>query len=324
MVRFGTLGAAKITPAALIYPCMNEFNAQVVSVAARDRTRAERFAEAHHIRRVFDHYDEVVADDGVDAVYIPLPITAHHEWCLKALAAGKHVLCEKSMAANAAQAQEMSAAAASSGLVLMDAFHYRYHPLFQRVREIYQSGCLGEIRSIDAAFHVPVTDANDIRMNYATGGGVTMDIGCYPISWVRHLTDREPEVVSAVAEVGPPEVDLMLTAEMKLDDVSITTSGDMRPSTSFVASLHVVGEEGEMRVHNVIAPQFGNRIELALGKERSVETFDRRPTYAYQLDAFLEAVEQDITPATDGDDGVRQMQVIDACYMAAGLRKRGE
>ena len=175
MIRFGTLGAAKITPAALIYPCMNEFNAQIVSVAARDRARAEQFAKAHHIPRVFDSYSAVIDDEKADAVYVPLPITAHHEWCMKALAAGKHVLCEKSMAANADQAIEMNAVAVGSGLVLMDAFHYRYHPLFGRVREIYQSGLLGQIRTIDAVFHVPVTDKNDIRMNYETGGGVTME-----------------------------------------------------------------------------------------------------------------------------------------------------
>ena len=324
MIRFGTLGAAKITPAALIYPCMNEFNAQIVSVAARDRARAEQFAKAHHIPRVFDSYSAVIDDEKADAVYVPLPITAHHEWCMKALAAGKHVLCEKSMAANADQAIEMNAAAVGSGLVLMDAFHYRYHPLFGRVREIYQSGLLGQIRTIDAVFHVPVTDKNDIRMNYETGGGVTMDIGCYPISWVRHLTDKEPKVLSAVAEVGPPEVDVMLNTEMTIGDIRVTTSGDMRSSVKFRATLTVVGDQGEMRVHNVIAPQFGSQIELIQGDANTVETFDRRPTYAYQLDAFLDAVEHGSALATDGSDAVKQMQVIDACYAAAGLRKRGE
>lgn len=187
MLRFGTLGAAAITPRALVYPCMDEPGAYISVVAARDRARAEAFARHHRIPNVADDYLSVVDHQKVDALYVPLHITAHHEWTLKALDAGKHVLCEKSLAANAAEAVEMAALARKTGLVLMDAFHYRYHPVFLRTREIYASGVLGSIEQVDAAFHVPVADPDNIRMRYETGGGVTMDIGCYPISWVRHL-----------------------------------------------------------------------------------------------------------------------------------------
>ena len=323
MIRFGALGAAKISPAALIYPCINEPTALVVAIAARDRARAERFAEAHHIRTVCEGYDEVVHHGDVNAVYNPLPISAHHEWTIKALKAGKHVLCEKSLSCNAEEAEEMNAVAKEKGLVLMDAFHYRYHPLFNRVRDVYRSGILGTIQSIEAAFHVPVTGSDDIRMNYETGGGVTMDIGCYPISWVRHLTDQEPVVVSARAEVGPPNVDLLLEAEMKLDDIEVRTSGDMRPSARFNAKLKVTGDVGILSVNNVIAPQFGSELDLNVNGEVTKETFDRRPTYAYQLDAFIAAVEHGESIATNGDDAVKQMRLIDSCYDAASLPRRG-
>ena len=120
MIRFGTLGAAKITPSALVYPCMNEFSAEIVAIGARDQDRASRFAEAHHIRNVCVGYEEVIHHQDVNAIYNPLPISAHHEWTIKALKAGKHVLCEKSLACNAEEAEEMNALAMENKLVLMD------------------------------------------------------------------------------------------------------------------------------------------------------------------------------------------------------------
>lgn len=324
MIRFGVLGAARITPAALIYPCMNEPAAHISVIAARNRSRAERYAEAHHIRHVVDRYDEVVRFDRINAVYNPLHIPAHAPWTLAALEAGKHVLCEKSFACNTSEAEAMHEKAMQTGLVVMDAFHYRYHPLFERCLEIVRSGQLGQVKQIDAAFHIPVTDADDIRMNYALGGGVTMDIGCYPISWVRHLTGLEPDHIEASAEVGPPLVDVFLETRMALPGgIIATTSGDMRPGTDFKAEVIVTGDLGSLKVDNLIAPQMGHLLTLNIDGEISTETLDRRPTYCYQLDAFVAAIERGEAVVTDSADAVRQMRVIDRCYEAAGLPLRG-
>jgi predicted dehydrogenase len=324
MFRFGTLGAAAITPRALVYPCVDEPGAYISVIAARDRARAEQFAACHRIPRVVDNYQQVIEHDKVDGVYIPLHIPAHHEWTIKALRAGKHVLCEKSLACNAAQAREMAATARATGRVLMDAFHYRYHPVFLRAREIVQTGMLGKLESVEAAFHIPVIGSDNIRMNYATGGGVTMDIGCYPISWVRHLIDAEPLEVTASAVAGPEDVDLLLTSELRFPGgVVATTSGDMRPEATFTAYLLARGSEGILRVTNPLVPQTGHLIELEAGGTRHTETLDRRPTYGYQLDAFLDAVSNGTRLPTDGDDGAAQMAVIDRCYEAAGLPLRG-
>ena len=325
MFRFGTLGAANITPRALIYPVMDEPGVSVYAIAARARDRAEAFAHHHHIPKVLSTYEAVAEHDKIDALYNPLHIPAHKDYTLHALAAGKHVLCEKSLACNAAEAEAMATAADAAGRILMDAFHYRYHPVFMRAREIYASGELGDIETIDAAFHIPVTDPNGIRMVYGLGGGVTMDIGCYPISWVRHISAEEPVVTAATAETGPPHVDVVLKTEMSLPSgIRATTSGDMRPETSFAAYLTVTGSRGRMHVRNPLAPQAGHAIEVSVaGKDRH-EVLDRRPTYSYQLDAFLAAVADGAPPLTDGWDGVRQMQVIDAAYQAAGLPLRGQ
>ncbi len=325
MIKFGTLGTARITPRALVYPCIDEPGAFISVVGARSRVRAEAFAHHHGINHVVDDYASVIAHEKINSVYIPLPITAHHEWTIKALRAGKHVLCEKSFAANAREAEEMAAVARETGQVLMDAFHYRYHPIFHRAREIYESGLLGTIREVSARFHAPVIDPGDIRMQYETGGGVTMDIGCYPISWVRHLTGDEPVEVTAVAEVGPPDVDVFLATEMIFPGgIKASTSGDMRPSAKFEASITVKAENGQMRLDNPLIPQNWNSLELTVGGDTTIETFSRRSTYGYQLDAFINAVEKGESLLTGPDDAVNQMKLIDRCYEAAGMRLRGE
>lgn len=324
MLQFGTLGVARITPRALINPCIDEPRANVVAIAARDRTRAEDYARHAHIRYVLDDYQAVIDHPKVNAIYNPLLITAHKEWTLKALAAGKPVLCEKSFTANATEAQEVADAAAAARLPVMDAFHYRYHPVFIRAKEIYDSGALGTIEQVSAAFHIPVTDPTDIRMNYATGGGVTMDIGCYPISWVRHITGEEPDEVTAQAEVGPAHVDLVLEAQMTFPSgVTATSSGDMRPEAQFRADIDVIGSAGTLKVVNPIVPQNGHALILTVDGRTTTETLDRRPTYGYQLDAFIAAVEEGTPLFTGPEDAVAQMRLIDRCYAAAGLPIRG-
>ena len=190
------------------------------------------------------------------------------------------------------------------------------------------SGRLGKIQRVSADCHIPVTDTGDIRMNYETAGGVTMDIGCYPISWVRHITASEPVCVTAKAEVGPKDVDIYLAAEMQMAcGVVANVCGDMRASAKFRADIVVTGDKGVMKVNNPIAPQAGNSIEVTIDGETSTEHFDLRPTYNYQLDAFIEAVERPASVClpllTGPDDAVNQMRAIDQCYSAAGLKLRG-
>ncbi|XOV87990.1 MAG: Gfo/Idh/MocA family protein [Pseudomonadota bacterium] len=305
---------------------MDEPEARITTIAARDPDRARHFAAFAGIPSVLDSYEAVISSDQVDAVYIPLPITAHHQWTIAALNAGKHVLCEKSFAANADEAAEMASVAEAQGKVLMDAFHYRYHPIFLRAREIVTSGMLGDLREIDACFHVPGNGIgpDDIRKRYDQGGGVTMDIGCYPISWIRHITGQEPRIESARVEVGPPNVDLMLAADWSFPGGVIAhTSGDMRDNQPFRAELTVRGHQGTLVVRNPLVPQNGHLIELTLGGKTEYETRDRRPSYGYQLDAFLAAVNEGVPPLTGPTDAIRQMQAIDSCYDAVGLPRRG-
>ncbi|MCZ6854083.1 MAG: Gfo/Idh/MocA family oxidoreductase [Gammaproteobacteria bacterium] len=322
-IRFGTLGVAKITKRALIHPADNARQVAIYAIAAREKARAESFAAHEGIRAVLDDYQGVIDHPDVNAIYNPLVISLHKLWTIKALEAGKHVLCEKSFAMNAEEAKEMAAVAKTNDLVLMDAFHYRYHPVFKRAVEIVRSGAIGKLEHVEGYFHIPVNDPGNIRMDYSLGGGVTMDIGCYPISWLRHLTGEEPRVTKAEAVVGPPNVDITLTASYEFPSgVTGTSSGDMASGATFRAELIARGSAGTLTVTNPLVPQMGHDIQVETATETTHEQLDRRPTYDYQLDAFIDAVLNQAPVLTDAEDAIKQMQVIDAVYEAAGLPRR--
>jgi predicted dehydrogenase len=295
-------------------------------IAARDPARAQEFAKMHGIHRVGEHYQAVIDDPDIDAVYIALPISAHAEWAIAALEAGKHVLCEKSLCQNAREAERMKRAAEASGRVLMDAFHYRYHPMFEAAKHCVDSGELGAIKHIDARFHVkgPVSP-HDIRKIYDLGGGVTMDIGCYPLSWLRHLMGEEPDVLSVEAKEDPADVDVALAADLRFPSGATgRISGRMDECSRFCAAVSISGEAGQLSLVNPLVPQLGHRYQLRKGGEVIDRTFDQKTTYAYQLEAFLAATQGKASNLTDAEDGLKQMQLIDAVYARGGLRLRGE
>ena len=172
------LGAARIAPSALINPAKDNADVVVTAVAARDGSRARAFAAKHGIPRVHESYEALLADPDIDAVYNPLPNGLHGKWTRAALDAGKHVLCEKPFTANADEAREIADLAAKSDRVVMEAFHYRYHPMTLRTEQIIASGVIGKLQRVEAALCFPLPKFSDIRYNYSLGGGATMDAGC--------------------------------------------------------------------------------------------------------------------------------------------------
>jgi predicted dehydrogenase len=324
MVRIGVLGAARIAPAAVIGPARSSEDASVVAVAARDRERAAAFAGKHGIPRVLPGYRELVADPGVDAVYIPLPNGLHGRWTLAALAAGKHVLCEKPFTANAAEAALVAAAAAGSDRTVMEAFHYRYHPLARRMHEIVTSGELGELRHVEAHLCFPLPVFSNIRYNAELAGGAMMDAGCYAVHLVRMLGGGEPEVLSARALLRGATVDRAMRARLRFPAGHTGAVHCSMWSASGLLSIsaRAVGSAGEMRVFNPIGPHTLHRLRVRTAGGRRTERFARRSTYAYQLDAFTGAVLRGTPFPTTARDAVATMTVIDAIYRAAGLPVR--
>ncbi len=324
-LRIGVLGAARITPMALIRPARDLPEAEIVAVAARDQSRARKFASKHGIPRVRASYDELLADPEIDAVYNPLPNGLHCEWTVRALDAGKHVLCEKPIASNEAEARSMAAAAERTGLVLAEAFHWRYHPLADRMREIVTTGALGSVLHVEASLCMLLPMPKDIRYRFDLGGGGLMDAGCYPVSMVRFLAGAEPEVKSATARVSSPGVDRWLRAELGFADGRtgrITCALFSRDF--FKCQLRVVGDEGEMTVLNPVAPQIYHHLTLRNRDGKRRERVKGPPSYVGQLRAFVRWVRGGEPMPTDAAHGIANMHVIDEIYRAAGLPLRGQ
>jgi len=326
-VRFGILGAARITPAALIRPAASNPEATVEGLAARDRQRAVLYAARHRIPRVADSYEAIIADPEIDAVYIPLPNSLHAEWTLAALAAGKHVLCEKPFTANAAEAAavaDAAEAAAGSGLVVLEAFHYRYHPLARRMLEIVESGELGRLHHIETWLCAPIANTSDIRYQFGLAGGAMMDMGSYVVHMARMLGGEEPAVVSATAKLRGPDIDRAMSAQLQFPSGHTASVHCSMWSSSFLhLAARAVGDRGELRVFNPIAPQYASWLTVRSGGTRRIEIPARRPTYAYQLDAFCDAVLRGRPALTTPREAVANMTVIDAVYRAANMRPRG-
>jgi predicted dehydrogenase len=317
------LGAARIAPSALIKPARDNADVAVAAVAARDSARAQEFAAKHDIARVHDSYEALIADPDLDAVYNPLPNGLHGRWTRAALAAGKHVLCEKPFTANAAEAREIADLAAASDRIVMEAFHYRYHPLTLRAEQIIGSGELGAIERVEAALCFPLPKFSDIRYNYPLAGGALMDAGCYAVHMARTFGGSTPEVVSAHAKLRDPQIDRAMTAELRF---AAGHTGQVRcsmwSSRLLEISARVVGDRGELRLFNPVTPHLIHRLSVRSSEGKRVERFSRRPSYAYQLDAFAAAVLRGEAVKTTPEDAVETMTVIDAIYRAAGLPLR--
>jgi predicted dehydrogenase len=317
------LGAANIAPLALIKPSKDNADVVVAAVAARDGSRARAFAAKHGIPHVHDSYDALIADPDIDAVYNPLPNGLHGKWTRAALDAGKHVLCEKPFTANAAEAREIAARAATSDRVVMEAFHYRYHPLALRTEQIIASGVIGKLERIEAALCFPLPKFSDIRYNYSLAGGALMDAGCYAVHMVRTFGGSTPEVVSAQAKLRDPQIDRAMTAELRF---AAGHTGQIRCSMWSTRLLEirarVIGDRGELRVFNPVTPHLLNRLSIRSPEGNRVERFPRRPSYAYQLDAFAAAVLRGEPVKTTPEDAIENMTVIDGIYRAAGLPLR--
>jgi predicted dehydrogenase len=326
-LRIGLVAASRIAVRAIIEPLPDVEGVELTAVGARDLARARAAADDWGASHAFGSYEELIASDAVDAVYIGTPASLHREWAIAAIEAGKHVLCEKPFASNADDARLIADAARDGDVVVMEAFHWRYHPVARRFREVVESGVLGRIDRIDAAFDIPdgIIPRTDIRWEVGLGGGATMDLGCYAIQWVRHAAGEDPDVVSAEAVCPVDGIDGSLGAELRWPSgvTGRIHSSMIAPGDSVEAWLRVSGEQGRMLVTNPLAPQNGGGlISVDLGDRVWYEPADPSNTYFHQLVAFRDAIADGTPFPTTADDGVRNMEIVDACYRAAGLDPR--
>ena len=324
-LRIGILGAAGIAPNAIISPARLLPGVEVVAVASRDTWRAEEFAAEYAIPTTHSSYEALLADASIDAVYNPTPNSLHGYWTMAALDAGKHVLCEKPFTANAAEARDVASAAASArtrGLVVMEAFHYRYHPLAARIIEIIASGELGTVHSFYSGFGGSGAPRDDIRWNLALAGGALMDVGCYPVHLLRVLTGQEPTVTGAVAHTQSDGVDGDFEIDLEFaDGVVGHVSASMWSDMPYI-NARIEGDQGTLVVTNPFLPHEGNSLVVTTGTGERTESVQGETSYFYQLQAFAEAISTGGAVLTSPDDAIATMAVIDAAYLAAGLELR--
>jgi predicted dehydrogenase len=321
-IRIGILGAAAIAPTALIKPARDNPEVTVAAVAARDFAKAAQFAAKHGIERVHASYQDLIDDPDLNAVYIPLPNSLHGTWTRAAIKAGKHVLVEKPITANAVEASQIQQAATNT--VVMEAFHYRYHPIFRRVCALLETGQYGELKHIDANFCVPLPIPTNIRYDYSLAGGALMDAGCYAVHMARTVGQLqkpgEPVVVSAFSKTYKENIDRYTKAELEFPaGHTATIQAALFSARVLDVRLNIELEDAAIHLLNPLAPQLYHKLAITHNGERIIEHGTRRSTYAYQLDAFANAVLRGTPVETGTVDGLANMRVIDAIYQAASL-----
>jgi predicted dehydrogenase len=291
----------------------------VVAVASRDAARAAGVAAEFAIPRAYSDYRSLLADPAVEAVYLALPNHLHHPWTLAAAKAGKHVLCEKPLALNAAEAAEMAAACQADGRLLMEAAMYRFHPRLLRLKEILAEGALGDVRLIHTAFTFPLTAQDNYRLRPEMGGGALLDVGLYSIGAARWLAGRDPLAVHAAAEVWAPHgIDRQLAGLLEFPDGLFATV-----HCSFGAAEHqvaeIVGTTGTARVPRAFTAWRDESAALhwrgADGQERT-EVFQADP-YALMAAHFAHCVRGLARPAYDVGEAVAILAILDALARAA-------
>ena len=310
-LRWGILSTANITETLL----GSGHDQQFVAVGSRDLGRAQAFASEHAVARAHGSYEELLADPEVDAIYNPLPNSLHVEWSIKALEAGKHVLCEKPMSRHPDEVDRAFDVAEREGRVLEEAFMWRHHPQVARTRELIAAGDIGDLRVIRAAFAFVAADPNDIRLQADLDGGGLMDVGCYCVSGCRTLASAEPVRGYAEYIPGGNGVDVALAATLRFPG-DVVAHFDCGVSYLGGDQLEAVGSEGSVFLDD---PWHGREAVIELRRNGLVERIETGPanSYALELADFEAAVRGEDPPLLTRADAVAQARAIEALYTSA-------
>ena len=312
-VRWGFLSTAnindKLLPGAQASPDLD-----VVAVASRDAGRAEAYARKRGIERAYGSYEELLADPEVEAVYISLPNSMHVDWSVRALEAGKHVLCEKPLSRHPQDVERAFDAAEKAGRILMEAFMYRHNPQTKRLVELVADGAIGRLRLVRAAFSFPLDDASNVRLDAELEGGGLMDVGCYCVSGARLLAG-EPEAVYGEQVAAASGVDELFTGMLRFPD-DVLAEIDCGLVLPVRDELEAIGEEGSIFLDD---PWHCRTPVLEMRREDSTERIELEPvdSYRLQLENMSAAVRGGEEPLLGREDALRQARVIEALYRSA-------
>ncbi|MFN8482229.1 MAG: Gfo/Idh/MocA family oxidoreductase [Anaerolineae bacterium] len=317
-VRWGILGAANIAIRAVMPALQGARNGKMVAIGSRDLGKSRSVAAQFNIPRAYGTYEELIEDPNVDAIYIPLPNHLHAPWTEKAAAAGKHVLCEKPLALNADEAQAMVDACQRHGVLLMEAFMYRFHPRIRHIRRIIDADTIGPVRLVRASFTFQFTRRPNIRLDPAMGGGALMDVGCYGVNFSRYVMGAEPSGVFAYHRVGDTGVDTTLVGLLQFDSGRLA---EVDCSFEIVTrrSIEVAGTLGTIEAPVTWIPGLAEATLVVdrANDWREVITFPGVDQYRLMVEEFGDAVLTGGAVPLPPSDAVANMRVIDALLKSA-------
>lgn len=316
-LRLGMLSTAKIG-GKIINALQDYPRAEIVAVGSRSADAAAAYCEKFGLGsqvRCHASYEALLADPDVDAIYNPLPNALHAEWTIKAAEAGKHILCEKPLASDAAECLTMIEAAATAGVVFMEAFMYRHHPATRKLRELIEAGEIGDVRLVRAGFCFSNNDLTNIRFSAPLAGGATMDVGCYCINFSRYLVGEEPATAYAVAQFGDQsQVDETLIGTLTFPSGAVSQF-DCSLRSAGRAFGDVLGSKGTIAVQRQWFPDAKRAVILLNGQE--VEVLDGGDPYQNEVDVFVKAIQDGEPLPIPPLDGAKNMAVVDAILASA-------
>jgi D-xylose 1-dehydrogenase (NADP+, D-xylono-1,5-lactone-forming) len=324
-IKWGVLGNANIARVCVIPAIQKSSNSQVYALATRFPETGTQVATDYKIPRIYGTYDDLLADPEIQVIYIPLPNHLHHYWTLRALNAGKHVLCEKPLACNAREAREMADSAKKAGLLLMEAFMYRFHPRSRRIKEMVTDGSLGVPVLVRAAFcyhmeEILMAGGDCPRLQPKMGGGALLDVGCYGVSVTRWLMGKEPIRIQGQAIYHPSGADVHFVGSLRFPGNGLATL-----EASFISALQqtytILGTRRAIELpHNAFIPWEGEALfflrdrEAEEGEKQVIAGADE---YQLMVEHFSDAVMGKTPLAFSPEESVRNMQVLDVLAEAA-------
>jgi len=317
VIRWGVLGAARIAINQVIPALQQVASAQVVAIASRDLGRARDVAARFSIPKAFASYKALLDDPDVDAVYIPLPNALHAPWTMRAAEAGKHVLCEKPLALNAAEAGEMIAACRDHGVQLAEAFMYRHHPQIAQALELVRSGDIGVPRLVRGSFSFELNRPDDVRWNPQLGGGALLDVGCYPVSAARLVFGTEPLRASAQALFGASGVDETLAGILGFPDEAYALI-DCSFRLPWRQALEIIGSKGRIVLSIPYNPGLKpTTLTVIRGDDQKTITVVPANSYILMVEAFNDALLSRRPLPYPPEDAQANMRALDMLIAAA-------
>src|SRR5215212_8090018 len=319
VLNWGLLSTARINDA-LIPPLRASKRNHLLAVASRTPEAAEKYAREKKIPRAHGSYESLLADPEIDVIYISLPNRFHAEWTIKAVEAGKHVLCEKPLALSVDEVDAVEAAARKHGRVVAEAFMYRHHPQTLKVQELVQSGALGDLLLIRGSFSFVLSRAGDVRLDPELGGGSIWDIGCYPISYARTVVGAAPLEVFGWQVTGPTGIDETFIGQMRFAN-DIHAQFDSSFVLPFQARMEIVGSEAALSIPAPFKPQIDENIHLTRGDKTESIKIQGQELYIGEVEDMADAILLGKAPRVSLDDSRTNVAVIFALLESARVGK---